>query len=959
MQFVAPRTASTPLVGRDREVRALHEAIDRAASGHGQVVLVEGEPGIGKTRLVETACQEAQRVGFEVMIGTGDDLAPARPFGAMLAALGVVAGTPDAERAAIASMIGSHEGPDSESSDVAPAPGLQYRAVEALGALVERLATRSPLMLALDDLQWTDASTLVALRSIARRAQTLPVVVLGSCRSGHRSIELHRVTDDLLRDGGTRLEVGPLAPDDVTRLVEEVLDAPASEALLARARGANGNPLFLIEYVRSVRTTNGPNGGDGGEVTASEFRATVLRRLSTLPDGTSDALRLASVLGSSFQPSDLALVSGRSVVDLAPALHHAVVAAMLEERDDCLAFRHMLVRDAIYEHIPLAVRRQLHREVGRSLAAAGSDALAVGHHLGLAADQEDPEAVSWIRRAAREVAPRSPAVAVELLERARGLLGPHAPARQGLLVELAVALAWSGRLADAEALSIEVLKSRPDPILAGALRCGLVYALTWQGKAREALPHTVLDPEERLSEWDGVLLQAEAAVANVLAFDFKAGASHAAVAIEEAERLGHSLAHCHALTAKAWVATFAGRPQEAVALARLAVDIAEREPTGEANLAHPRFFPGMPLLLLDRIEEADEALTSGLRIAEDLGLAWSLPLYHAFLGAKGFIIGDWDGAIAECEAALAIADEVGLHVGVMGAASAWLAVIQLHRDDLAAAERTLANAMGRIAITGPQLGMGPLNWARSLVHEARGEYDEGLAVLQVAWDLYLAGGPETDPQLATRPITDPWSVMAAVRLCVATGDSGRAAALLPTIDRQALAVPTPFMQGQAIRCRALVEQDAELMVSALALYRASPRPHEVGAACEDAAVLLSSAARLDEAVPLWDQAMTVYGRLGAERDIARVLAQLRTAGVKRGSRRRHVRATSGWESLTDTEHKVIALVAQRLSNPEVAERLFISRHTVESHLKHIYRKLGLSSRLELAALAAERSLVGG
>ena len=855
-------------------------------------------------------------------------------------------------------MVDGHEGPDAESSEVSPAPGLQYRVVEALGALVERLATRRPLLLSLDDLQWADASTLVALRSIARRVETLPVVVLGSCRSGHQSAELHRVTDDLLRDAGTRLEIGPLAPADVARLVEQVLDAPPSDALLDRAQGANGNPLFLIEYVRSVATTTA-GARERGTENATEFHLTVLRRLATLSDATNDALRLASVLGSTFRPADLALASGRSVVELAPALHQAVVAAMLEERDDRLAFRHMLVRDAIYEHIPLAVRRQLHREVGRSLAAAGSDALAVGHHLGLAADREDPEAVSWLRRAAREVAPRSPAVAVGLLERARGLLGPHAPVRQDLLVELAVALAWSGRLADAEALGVEVLKSRPDPVVAGALRCGLVYALTWQGKASEAMPHTVLDPEELLSEWDAVLLQAEAAVASVLAFDFKAGASHAAVAIEEADRLGHSLAHCHALTAKAWVATFAGRPQEAVTLARQAIDIAERDPTGEANLAHPRFFPGMPLLLLDRIDEADEALSGGLRIAEDLGLAWSLPLYHAFLGAKGFITGDWDGAIAECEAALAIAEEVGLNVGVMAAASAWLAVIHLRRNDLAAAERTVATAMGRIAITGPQLGMGVLNWARSLVHEARNEYDEALAVLQLAWDLYLAGGPETDPALATQPITDPWSAMAFVRLCVATGDHDRAAAVLPTIDRQAVAVPTPFMEGQAMRCRALVEQDAELMVAALPRYRACPRPHELGAACEDAAVLLSSAARLDEALPLWDEAMVLYGQLGAERDVARVLAQLRTAGVKRGSRRPHVRATSGWESLTETEHKVLALVAQRLSNPEVAERLFISRHTVESHLTHIYRKLGLSSRLELAALADQRSSVGG
>jgi DNA-binding CsgD family transcriptional regulator len=132
----------------------------------------------------------------------------------------------------------------------------------------------------------------------------------------------------------------------------------------------------------------------------------------------------------------------------------------------------------------------------------------------------------------------------------------------------------------------------------------------------------------------------------------------------------------------------------------------------------------------------------------------------------------------------------------------------------------------------------------------------------------------------------------------------------------------------------------------------------MGAACEDAAALLAASGRIQEAVPRWEEALAQYERLGADRDIARVLAQLRAAGIKRGARRPHVRAKEGWESLTETEHKVVGLVAQRLSNQEVADRLYISRHTVESHLKHIYRKLGLSSRLELAALADRHSTAG-
>ena len=941
-------------MGRDREVEVLREAIATAAGGRGQVVLIEGEPGIGKTRLVQRAEELARTAGFEVNEGSCDDLMTPRPFAALAVALGIHADSPDPERAALAALAESHDAPDAALLPGAPNPGLQYRVVEALGALVERQATRGPLLLALDDLQWADASTLVALRSIARRLDTLSVLLIGSCRVGHGVADLHRVSDDLLRAGAVRLSLGPLDDASVATLITEVLEEEPNKLLLERAQGASGNPLFVIEYVRSLST---PGAGGAGESDAlREFRMTVLRRLGSLSSATNDAVRLAAVLGSTFSPSDLAVVSRRPIVDLVPALHDAVVSAILEERGTHLAFRHALVRDAIYEQIPLGVRNQLHREVGRALADAGSDALVVAHHLTVAAEANDAEAVDWIRRAARDVAPRSPATAVELLCRARDLLVVTSPVRDAVLAELAVVLAWSGELAEAEALSIEVLERRPDPEIAGALRCGLVYALTWQGRAAEALRHTVVGEDECLSERDAVLLRAEAAVASVFAFDLKSGAALAADAAAEAERLGHDLAHCHALTALAWAANFAGRAEDAVDFARRAVEIANRSTSGEANLAHPRFFPAISLLSLDRLDEAEEMLRSGLRVAESLGLAWSFPLYHAFLGSKGFIAGDWDGAITECEAALAVADEVGLHIGVIAATSAWLAVIQLHRDDLEAAERTVATAMRRLAATGPQLGMGVLNSARALVHEARGQLDEALAVLQFAWDLYMAGGPEPDLTTATRPITDPWTAMAFVRLCVDTGDRDRAAALLPAIEEQAVAVPTPFMRGQALRCRGLIEQDADTLLLALAEYRQCPRPLELAAGCEDAAVLLAKAGRLEEAVPVWDEAVESYERLGAERDVARVGAQMRQSGVKRGSRRRHVRATSGWESLTETELKVVALVAERLSNPEVAERLFISRHTVESHLKHIYRKLGLSSRLELAAVALRHSV---
>ncbi|MGH8732475.1 MAG: hypothetical protein ACREVB_02205, partial [Burkholderiales bacterium] len=538
--------------------------------------------------------------------------------------------------------------------------------------------------------------------------------------------------------------------------------------LLARLKGATGNPLFIKEYLHAIEDT--PDAGDAGRV-PPEFRLAVLRRLGQLSERANDVLRIASVLGSTFSVSELTIALRESAVELTPVLQEAFGRGVIAEVGESLAFRHDLVRQAIYDHMPLELRRQLHREVGRSLAAAKARPLVVAHHWGLGAAAPDAEAAEWLRRAARDAAPSGPAVAVELLERARDLLGEFSPDRDAVLAELVLALAWSGRLVDAESLALEILGRRADPTIAGTLRCGLVYALIWQGRYAEALRYTATAPGEELSERDAVLLLAEAAHANLFVFDLPAASAQAAQAAELAARLGHDLALCDALGVQAWTATMFGHPNRGVDFARRAIEIADRSADGEPFLAHPRFFPGMPLCELDRLDEAEQVLQTGRRRAEEMGLSWSLPLYHAHLGVRGFLAGDWDGAVAEIEAGLVIADEVGLHNIVMTASSAWLAVIQVHRDDLAGAEQILAEASRHVMEMGGFTAV-LFNWARAILAEARGDVGEALGLLQPAYEMSMATGQ----------ITDQWSAVALVRLCLLTDDRARARVLLPLFD---------------------------------------------------------------------------------------------------------------------------------------------------------------------------------
>ena len=916
-------------VGRSGERELLDGTLQRVRGGAGQALVVEGEAGIGKTRLVEELMAVARQAAFTVLQGECDEAARARPFAPLSRALA----SPDGD------LLDRH----GVTSDLAPAA--QYLIIESIGVALERMAARSPVLLVIEDLHWADGGTLVALRTLARRIERMPVLVVGTTRLSSGQPELHAVVDELLRSGGRHLVLGALDDEAVGRLASQILGAEPGPSLSQRLAGAGGNPLFVIEYVNALvaegKVTRSVDLAD--DVIPVEFRQSALRKLAQLSSEAANVVRMASVLGSPFSLVDLGVVLDRSAVELAPLLLHAVEAGMIAERGSSLSFVHDLVREAVYESIPRALRKQLHREMGRSLLEAGGDPLAVAHHIMLGAEERDDEAAGWLRRAARSISARAPEVSVELLQSARALMGPANPEQDDVLADLVMPLAWSGRMPDAEDVARRVLARHAAPRVAGPLRCGLVYTLNWQGRPAEALPY--LSSEEPIDERDEVLLRAQGAVAKMFSFDLTGATADAAGVVDAAEKLGHDFALCTALGVQTVLNSLFGNIDEAISTGRRAIALADESPTEETHLAAPRAIIGMPLIAADLLEEAEHVLQAGRRIAGELGHAWSLPLFHAYLGATRFVAGEWDDAIAEFEASMEIADEVGIRMVAFTAVAGWLGAIRVHRDELEAAEETVTRAERFLAEGGPRTGMGILIWARALLAEARGDVEAAIGSLRGVWDLMVASGLHAEP----------WSGAALVRLYARHGRAAEALDIVPVIEAQVDRNPTPFMKGRALASRGLATSDPDLLARATDMYRSSPRRHELALACEDAGTLYAQRARPEEAVPLLDEAAAIYEELGAARDAARTRATLRALGVKRGPRTTRARASHGWESLTPTERKVAGLVAQRLSNPEVAERLFISRHTVESHLKHIFAKIGVSSRAQLSAEAVRHA----
>jgi len=928
--------------GRAAEIAVLGDAVDRVVSGRPAVVLIEGEAGIGKTRLLAGVLEDARGRGMQVAAGRAEELERTRPFGLVAAAFGCVRSSPDPRRAAIAALLATHGGGEGGPITVTSDPGLRFRAVDAFADLAEELALAGPLVIGVDDLQWADPSSLLTLAAVSRRLAYLPAALIGCLRPSPRIPELDRLAGLLLDAGGRILAVRGLTERAVAELVAEAVAAVPGPGLLAGISGAAGNPLFVTELLGAL-AQEGAIETAGGRAEVAEvtlpptLRLTILRRLSFLSEDTLQALRAASILGSSFTVTELSVTMARPALELSVVLAEGIAGRVLEEYGAVIRFRHDLIRDAIYEDLPLSVRRGLHREAGRRLAQTGAPALQVAEQLARGAGQGDAEAIGWLTRAAREAAARSPDVAADLLERAAGLMAPADPGRDRLLAERASSLMVSGRNADALAACRSLLDRDLDPQVDGPVRICLGRALLAQGQVRDALQELEqAGSSPALPGAERAAARAWAGFARMSLGDLDGAAASAEQARSAAAAAADHLTVSVAMTTLARVSESRGHLRDALQITDEAMHLADESP-GRLGHRYPiRATRGHILIELGRPEEARSALGTGMRISEEIGVRWPLLLYQGFLALERFITGEWDEAIAELEASFELADEIQT---VVARAHGILSLISLHRNDLSRAEEAAGAAARDLARWGPGYLTTWAAWPRALIQEAGGELGQALATMTGAWDTCARLGLALDYPAVGADL---------VRLALASGDMGRARDASAAVTEVAARNEVPWMTGAALRCRGLIEDDAEILQAAAGACAGGSRPLGLALACEDAGAAFARQGRLDRARPLLDQALGIYERLGAARDLARAEATLREAGIRRGRRGTRGRPRIGWASLTPAEHAVAGLVAEGLSNPQIGERLYISRRTVQTHLAHMFAKLDIATRAQLA-----------
>jgi DNA-binding CsgD family transcriptional regulator len=914
--------------GREGEQKTVRDLLRRAQRGVGGVVLLEGETGIGKSLLLRHFTDEAAEQGFSLATGAADQLGQAIPFFALRTAL----------REPFAELTANGSDPD--------LPDAPARRISQMQAHLERRAAAAPVLVCLDDLQWANPATLAALRTLPRELKRHPIAWI-LARSSAPQQDTEYLFSLLEKDGAARITLAPLTDDAVTALLTDVFGAPPDPGLLALARGAAGNPSLLAELVRGLREDNAVEVTGGRTVLVSaqlprRMHLVAQRRLNDLSKRARHLLVTAAVLGPSFRLEDAAEMLGETPAMLLPAVEEAMGTGIMAAAENAFSFRHELLRRAAREMIPRPARKALHRQYGEILLRRGdSAALAAADHLLQAAHPGDPASLADLDKAAAQTLGAAPQTAADLALRALELTPPANPGALARSVAAAEALAAAGRLDQSARIACDMLAKPLPPVAEARLRCALSSVLSARGQARDAHAEAKMalaQPQLPLDLRDQAIIAQLQALAGL--GDEQAG--RVAATVLSAPGQHHNHAAVAALAARAVLAWDKGQASESLELWREAA----RHSGGvscDARHVQPLLMLAAALAGLRQTGEAEDILQAAdTEALHGIPAQAGLSIVRARIDLAGGRLAD---AAAAGQQALATAQALGAH-GYAAAAHDVLAVIALRRGDIAAAAHHIASHPapvphypGLYARTETALAQARLTEARQGPAAAIGHLRQACADLAALPRLLLG-----DPAVAA------WLV----RTALAAGDSQLAATVATATEALAAANSGyPAVTAAAAHSKGLLSQDPDRLAQAAAQY---PDPWARASAAEDLAVLRLAHGDRDQAIGHLTQAIHGYQQVGAATDMARIRRRLRKLGV----RRRHwtqsaSRPVSGWHSLTDIERIASELVAQGLNNQQVANQMYISVHTVAFHMRQIFRKLGIGSRVELARIVLQQA----
>jgi DNA-binding CsgD family transcriptional regulator/tetratricopeptide (TPR) repeat protein len=935
------QTAVTGLLERVDELAAVDAAIEAAKDGTGRFVVIEGPAGIGKTSILVEGRTRAAGSGLSVLQARGSELESAFSFGVVRQLFEAPLAHRSAEErsallggaAAQAARLFGRGGEDAETAQEDP-----FALLHGLYWLAANLSDEQPLLLAIDDLQWSDASSLRWFAYLTRRVEGMPVAVVATSRPVG---EEQPVLDELLVDPVV-LAVRPsaLSVPSVAALVRADLGADADEAFVASChRATGGNPLLLRELLRSLAAE---------EVTPVAASVSVVERLAPdavtrsvrvrlvrLPEEATRLARAVAVLGDRADRDLAAVIAGLDRREVAPAAA-ALAGVDLLRPEPPFSFVHPLVRNAVYEGIPLPEREAAHAGAAEVLMEFGAAAEQIAAQILLAPPESVEDGVAVLRDAARAASAEGGLEsAVSYLQRA--LDEPLTSDERGeLLLELAAYEANTGAPKVIPHLR-EALASLSNSERQAEAALALGHELYWSGDERQGVDvlERALEERPNLGVELRTRLEAELAVnATRVASQYeRARELLAAVDVSLDDGPGARLL----LAGRAYheAASGAGDADSAADAALAALEAMSHEERAQ------NYTGGVyTLLRTDRFDDGIRVLDATISDARRRGAVF----HFSSLSITRAVFHYARGALNDAEADGRAAFETLPHRNVWFAASVhgWLAQILVERGNVDEAAALIDSIEPTVAPEAFARAVVVRGW--TLVDAARGDHRAALAHAHELGAV-LASFGHTNPS-ASYPA---WRTLAALEHH-ALGETAEAL----TLAREEVALArdwgVPSTLGRALRINGVIqsgEDGIELLREAVTVLTPSPARLEHAYALADLGSALRRANHRSEARDPLKEALDFAQRSGA----VLLAGQAHEELIATGARPRRV-IRSGAASLTPSERRIATMVAEGLSNRDIAQALFVTLRTVEMHLSNVFRKLQISSRTQVAAALA-------
>lgn len=949
------------LLGRHREMALLTEALGDAVGGRSRFVIVAGDAGIGKSRLLEELTGAARDAGCLSLTGRAAEFESDVPFAVLADALDTYLRTLDerdldrlwVDRLGALAAVFPALARLSPAVDVPVNAGERFRVHRAVGELVERLAARQPVLLVLDDLQWADPASLELAAHLTRRPPEGAVMVAFGVRSGAMPVNAGRSLAAIeMADHVLRIDVPPLPVDAVAELVGADPDTARRLHELTR-----GNPFFALQLARSGGRIG--SGLDQADVPAEVQRA-IRVELEALPEIAQEVAAAAAVAGDPFD-LDLAIAATERDEDEAlDGLDHLCVQGVVRTTDSPRTFQfvHPLVRSAIYQAMPPGTRIARHRRIAEHLSRRGAGPIELAPHVEHSARHGDMGAIDVLGHAAESVIAQAPVSAARWLTTALSLLPASEPPERRIRL--------LGHLAQAHGAVGDI------PSGLAALRHSMSIVPDGNHRARTSVAIARSEGERLLGQPDvaaatlgdayGRLDDRESSEAARLAVAQSTNALYLGAYDEmlrwadEAERvaalLGDGALLGAALAARTAGAAFSGQTSLALQLHDRAVPMIDG--LDDATLAFQLDALGGLAgaeVYLDLYAHGYAHSVRGLAIARRTGQTHLMPLLTPLAGVSAMMVGDF-AAAAEIlddavESTRMVSNESVLAWLLLNRALLALMTGDLDTSSASSSESwTLAEPLGEGLIRG---------WSAAIradyLREA-GRPDEALAML-----LSGAGGPDVSL------IGGGWrglylELQVQCHLDLGDTDAARGA----TQRARALAddVPLHIAAMAADRAEALLALESGDSADAVTAAQAALEHAEAIGAPIHVAICQTMIGRalarggdLRGAVEALHAASDGYDTLGSIRYRDQVDAELRRLGhtVHRRTRSGD-RTGTGLGSLTGRELEVVELIGRGATNRQIAGELFLSMKTVETHVRNIFNKLGVGSRAEITRVVS-------